>query len=89
MVIMDEKKIKEIKALIANKIKSLKGEQSYSTLSNKSNITAARISDAANNKIDFRISTLIEIAIALRVNPKEILDIEFNFEEYYKELDKI
>lgn len=89
MVIMDEKKIKEIKALIANKIKSLKGEQSYSTLSNKSNITAARISDAANNKIDFRISTLIEIAIALRVNPKEILDIEFNFEEYYKELGKI
>lgn len=86
---MNEDKVNEIKKLIADKIKSLKGEQSYSTLANKSNLTSARISDAANNKIDFRISTLIEIAIALRVSPKELVDIEFNFEEYYKELDKI
>lgn len=86
---MDENKTKEIKKLIANKIKSLKGEQSYSTLANKVSLTPARISDAANNKIDFRISTLIEIATALRVTPKELVDIEFDFEEYYKELDKI
>lgn len=86
---MDEDKVNEIKRLIADKIKSLKGEQAYSTLANKSNLTPARISDAANNKIDFRISTLIEIAIALRVSPKELVDIEFNFEDYYKELDKI
>gem|GEM_PF-805493 len=86
---MDEDKVNEIKKLIADKIKSLKGEQAYSTLANKSNLTAARLSDAANNKIDFRISTLIEIAIALRVTPKELLEIEFNFEEYYEELDKV
>lgn len=85
---MDENKTPEIKKLVANKIKTLKGNQPYSFLANKANITPARISDAANNKIDFRISTLIEIAIALRVNPKELFDIDFNFEEYYKELDK-
>nr|WP_317632972.1 helix-turn-helix domain-containing protein [uncultured Flavobacterium sp.] len=84
---MQEDRTNEIKKLIAEKIKTLKGEIPYSTLANKSNLTAARISDAANNKIDFRISTLIEIATALRVNPKELFDIEFNFDEYYNELE--
>jgi len=74
--------------MIAEKIKTIKGPQSYSILSNKSDLTAARISDAANNKIDFRISTFIEIAVALRVNPQELLDIDFDFEKYYKDLDK-
>jgi len=86
---MIENKTEEIKKMIADKIKTIKGSQSYSILSNKSDLTAARISDAANNKIDFRISTFIEIAIALRVNPKELLDIDFDFDKYYKELDKI
>ena len=76
---MIDNKTEEIKKMIAEKIKSLKGIQPYSSLSNKSNLTAARISDAANNKIDFRITTLIEIAVALRVSPKELVDIDFDF----------
>jgi len=89
LVIMSEIKTEELKKMITDNIKTLKGEQSYSQLSNKSNLTAARLSDAANNKIDFRISTFIEIAIALRVHPKELLNIDFDFESYYKELDNI
>jgi len=85
---MSDNKTEEIKKMIAEKIKTIKGPQSYSILSNKSDLTAARISDAANNKIDFRISTFIEIAVALRVNPQELLDIDFDFEKYYKDLDK-
>lgn len=85
---MDNSKTQEIKKLIANKIKSTKGTLSYETLASKADVTAARISDAANNKIDFRISTLIEIATALRVSPKDLFDIDFDFEKYYKHLDK-
>lgn len=85
---MNEYKTDQIKQIIADKIKILKGEVAYETLSEKCNLTAARISDVANNRIDCRLSTLIEIATALRIHPKEIMDIAFDFTEYYSELDK-
>lgn len=85
---MNEYKTLEIKKLIANKIKETKGHTSYSKIAQKCNVTAARISDVANNKIDCQLSTFIEIATGLRINPKELFEIIFDFDEYYSGLDK-
>lgn len=85
---MNEFKTDEIKKLVSEKIKEIKGEVSYSKISEKCNVTAARISDVANNKIDCQLSTFIEIATGLRIHPKELFDIVFDFEEYYSGLDK-
>ncbi len=85
---MNEFKTDEIKALVAQKIKEIKGKTPYSKIAEKCNLTEARVSDAANNKIDYQLSTLIEIATGLRVHPREIFDILFDFKEYYDELDK-
>jgi hypothetical protein len=86
---MNEFKTDEIKKLVSEKIKEIKGEVSYSKISEKCNVTAARISDVANNKIDCQLSTFIEIATGLRIHPKELFDIVFDFEEYYSGLDKV
>lgn len=85
---MNEYKTDEIKKLVAAKIKDFKGETPYIKIAEKCNTTAARISDAANNKIDCQLSTFIEIATGLRIHPKDLFDIIFDFKEYYKELDK-
>lgn len=85
---MNEYKTEEIKKLIAEKIKKIKGDIPYSKVAEKCNVTPARISDVANNKIDCQLSTLIEIATGLRIHPKELFDIIFDFDEYYFELDK-
>lgn len=81
--IMNEFKTEEIKRLIAEKIKTAKGDIPYSKIAEKCNITSARISDVANNKIDCQLSTLLEIATGLRIHPKELFDIAFDFEDYY------
>jgi hypothetical protein len=85
---MNEYKTDEIKKLVAEKIKYIKGDTSYSKIAEKCNTTAARISDVSNNKIDCQLSTFIEIATGLRVHPKELFDILFDFEDYYTSLDK-
>ncbi len=85
---MNEFKTDEIKKMVSEKIKEIKGETPYSQISERCNVTAARISDVANNKIDCQLSTFIEIATGLRIHPKELFDIVFDFEEYYSELDK-
>ncbi|KGO93652.1 hypothetical protein [Flavobacterium subsaxonicum] len=77
----------KIKELIANRIKKSKGNIPYTQISERCDTTSARISDVANNKIDCRLSTLIDIAIGLRVHPKDLLDIDFDFNEYYSSLD--
>lgn len=84
---MNEDKVEKIKELISQKIKETKGETPYARIAERCNTSAARISDAANNKIDYRISTLIDIAIGLRIHPKELFDIYFDFEAYYSNLD--
>ena len=84
---MNEYRTDEIKKLVAEKIKEIKGETPYSSIADKCNITAARISDVANNRIDCQLSTFIEIATGLRIHPKKLFDIVFDFEEYYSELD--
>lgn len=86
--IMNEFRTEEIKLLVALKVKELKGKTSYSKIAGKSNLTEARISDVANNKIDCQLSTLLEIATGLRIHPRELFDISFDFKEYYSELDK-
>lgn len=85
---MNEYKTDEIKKLVSEKIKEIKGETPYSIIAEKCNTTAARISDVANNKIDCQLSTFIEVATGLRIHPKKLFDIVFDFEEYYSELDK-
>lgn len=86
-VVMNEYKTKIIKELIAKRIKEIKGTTPYSKIAERCDTTAARISDVANNKIDCQLSTLIDIAIGLRVHPKDLLDILFDFDEYYANLD--
>ncbi|WP_185290503.1 helix-turn-helix transcriptional regulator [Chryseobacterium lactis] len=85
---MNEFKTDEIKKMVSEKIKEIKGVTPYSKISERCNVTAARISDVANNKIDCQLSTFIEIATGLRIHPKELFDIVFDFEEYYSGLDK-
>lgn len=85
---MSEFKTNEIKILVAEKIKEIKGDIPYSKIAAKCNVTAARISDVSNNQIDCQLSTFIEIATGLRIHPRELFDIVFDFKEYYSELDK-
>lgn len=86
---MNEYKTEIIKELIAQKIKELKGETSYADIARKCNVYPGKISNVANNKIDCQLSSLIEIATGLRVHPKNIFDIMFDFNEYYANLDGI
>ena len=85
--IMKDNKTEKIKELIAIKLKKTKGDLPYSKISERCNTTAARISDVANNNIDCQLTTFIDIAIGLRIHPKDLLDISFDFEEYYSQLD--
>jgi len=85
--IMKDDKTEEIKALIAKRLKNIKGDTPYDKISGKCQTTSARISDVANNNIDCQLTTFINIAIGLRVHPKELLSIDFDFEKYYDELD--
>ena len=85
---MNEFRTNEIKILIAQKIKDTKGKIPYSKIAERCNVTEARISDVANNKIDCQLSTFIEIATGLRIHPRELFDIVFDFTKYYEELDK-
>nr|WP_315155700.1 hypothetical protein [uncultured Flavobacterium sp.] len=82
-----ENRTKEIKELIAEKVKSFKGKTSYAEIASKCNIHSGKISDIANNKIDCQITSFIELAKGLRIHPKELLDIDFDFEKYYNQLD--
>ncbi|AQX09689.1 hypothetical protein [Elizabethkingia ursingii] len=85
---MNEFKTAEIKRMVSERIKEIKGQTPYSKIAEKCNTTAARISDVANNKIDCQLSTFIEIATGLRIHPKKLFEIMFDFEEYYSELDE-
>ncbi|HIC8755748.1 MULTISPECIES: hypothetical protein [Elizabethkingia] len=85
---MNEFKTAEIKRMVSERIKEIKGQTPYSKIAEKCNTTAARISDVANNKIDCQLSTFIEIATGLRIHPKDLFEIMFDFEGYYSELDE-
>lgn len=86
---MNEYKTEMIKELIAQKIKELKGETSYADIARKCNVYPGKISNVANNKIDCQLTSLIEIATGLRVHPKDLFDIIFDFNKYYDNLDGI
>ncbi|OXA92553.1 hypothetical protein [Flavobacterium hercynium] len=85
----NENKTKEIKELIAQKVKSLKGDVAYSKIASQCEIHSGKISNIANNRIDCQLSSLIELAKGLRVHPSEFFNIDFDFDKYYKELDSI
>jgi hypothetical protein len=84
---MNEFRTKIIKELVAKKIKEIKGDTPYTTIAERCNTTAARISDVANNKIDCQLSTFIDIATGLRIHPRDLFDILFDFDEYFADLD--
>ena len=86
---MNEFKTEKIKELIAEKIKELKGDTSYTDIARKCNVYPGKISNVANNKIDCQLTSLIKIATGLRVHPKDLFDIMFDFNEYYANLDGI
>lgn len=50
-------------------------------LAARCNVDHAKISDIENGKEDFMFSTLIELAKGLEVQPKELLDFEFDLED--------
>lgn len=77
----------ELRKKIGNKIKLIRNTESYAKIASRCNLDASKISKIEKGRIDFRINTIFEIAKGLRVHPKELLDIEFNFEDYYKEID--
>lgn len=83
----NENKTKEIKELIAKKVKSLKGETPYAKIAANCEIHSGKISNIANNKIDCQLSSLIELAKGLRIHPRDLFDIDFDFKTYYDELD--
>jgi transcriptional regulator with XRE-family HTH domain len=77
----------ELRRKIGDKIKLVRGDESFGKIASRCNLDATKISKIEKGRIDFRITTIFEIAKGLRVHPKELLDIEFNFEDYYKEID--
>jgi transcriptional regulator with XRE-family HTH domain len=85
---MDNKNINlEFRNKIGDKIKLLRNGESYAKIASRCNLDATKISKIEKGRVDFRINTIFEIAKGLRVHPKELLDIEFNFNDYYKEID--
>lgn len=83
----NENKTREIKGLIAKKVKTIKGDTSYAKIATKCEIHSSKISNIANDRIDCQLSSLIELAKGLRIHPKELFDIDFDFDAYYKDLD--
>ncbi|MEO7978714.1 helix-turn-helix transcriptional regulator [Flavobacterium sp.] len=85
---MDSKKINlELRKKIGDKMQLIRKDESYAKIASQCNLDATKISKLEKGRIDFQINTLFEIAKGLRVHPKELLDIEFNFDDYYKEID--
>ena len=61
---------------------------SYRELAQKCDVDHSNISKIEKGEVDLRISTIQELAKGLRVHPKELFDILFDFEDYYTNLDK-
>ncbi len=77
--------------LFGKKIEQLRIEKalSYRQLAQRCSVDHSNISKIEKGEINIRLSTILELAIGLQKMPKELLDIDFDFEKYYKELDKI
>lgn len=61
---------------------------SYRELAQKCDVDHSNISKIEKGEVDLRISTIQELAKGLRISPKELFDFEFDFEDYYTNLDK-
>lgn len=77
--------------LFGKKIEELRVEKglSYRQLAQRCGVDHSNISKIEKGEINIRLSTIFELAIGLQKIPSELLDIDFNFDEYYKQLDKI
>ncbi len=85
---MDGKAINlQLRKKVGEKIELLRNNESFEKIASRCNLDASKISKIEKGRIDIRINTIFEIAKGLRVHPKELLDIKFNFDDYYKEID--
>ena len=60
---------------------------SYRELAQKCDVDHSNISKIEKGEVDLRLSTIQELARGLRISPKELFDFEFDFEDYYTNLD--
>lgn len=61
---------------------------SYRELAQKCDVDHSNISKIEKGEVDLRLSTIQELARGLRISPKELFDFEFNFKNFYSDLDK-
>lgn len=61
---------------------------SYRELAQKCDVDHSNISKIEKGEVDLRLSTIQELAKGLKISPKELFDFEFDFEDYYTNLDK-
>lgn len=61
---------------------------SYRELAQKCDVDHSNISKIEKGEVDLRISTIQELAKGLRIHPKELFDIEFDFKKFYAGLDE-
>ena len=61
---------------------------SYRELAQKCDVDHSNISKIEKGEVDLRISTIQELAKGLKIHPKELFDIEFDFKKFYSGLDE-
>ena len=81
----------EFQILFGKKIEEIRKEKdlSYRQLAQRCGVDHSNISKIEKGEINIRLSTILELAIGLEKKPKDLLNIDFDFEKYYKELDNI
>lgn len=76
---MAKKDSTRVKALFGENLKKIRKSKGYSLLDvdYRCTLNESNISKIENGKSDIQLSTIIELAKALDVEPKELLDIDF------------
>lgn len=80
MTKMDEKE--RIKLLFGSKLKSIREEQNLSLKKTdaQSDLDSSNIFKYETGQRDPQLTTIIKLAIALKVHPKELFDIDFGID---------
>ncbi|WP_294283495.1 helix-turn-helix transcriptional regulator [uncultured Chryseobacterium sp.] len=75
---------KDLRILIGKRISEIriKNNQTQHDLEFLTGIDSADISKYERGKRNLTLKTMIKLAIALKIHPKELLDVEFDVEKY-------
>ncbi|GEN74307.1 helix-turn-helix domain-containing protein [Chryseobacterium hagamense] len=75
---------KDLRILIGKRISEIriKNNQTQHDLEFITGIDSADISKYERGKRNLTLKTMIKLAIALKIHPKELLDVEFDVEKY-------